>query len=108
MEESSFIETFGTSPTVRVLDFFLTFIHFDYPIKQIAKEIEAGWTTVEEIVRNLLKAGILKETRKTGKSQMYALNRENTTVKVLLKLDFELSKAAAEQEIARQGIKIKA
>ncbi len=97
MEKSSFIEVFGDSPEIRVLDFFLTFSEFDYPIKQVAKEIEAGWTTVENSVKALIKKGILKETREFGKAKLFALDKENNIAKALLKIDLELSFALAEK-----------
>ncbi len=97
MEKSTFIEVFGDSPSTRVLDFLLTFNEFDYSIKQIAGEIEAGWTTVEEIIRALLKKRIVKETREVGKAKMYMLDKANPTVKVLLKVDLDLAKAAAKE-----------
>ena len=98
MEKSTFVQVFGDSPEIRVLDFLLTFNEFDYPIKQIAREIEAGWTTVEEIISSLIKRGIVKETRTFGKARMFALDRENPFSKLLLKLDLELARISANQE----------
>lgn len=101
MEKSAFVGVFGDSPAIRVLDFFLTFSEFDYPIKQVAKEVEAGWTTVESAVKLLVKKGILKETRELGKARMYALNKESKIAKVLLKLDLEISFALVENSAVR-------
>lgn len=97
MEKSSFIEIFGDSPEIRVLDFFLTFSEFDYPIKQVAKETDAGWTTVESAVKALVKKGVLKETRELGKAKLYALNKESKITRALLKIDLELSFALAKK-----------
>ncbi len=96
MEKSTFIETFGDSPAIRVLDFLLTGAEFDYPIKQIAQEINAGWTTVENAIAQLVKVGIVKQTRELGKAKMFKIDKENPYAKALLKLDLELAIIAAE------------
>ncbi len=102
MDKSTFVEVFGDSPAIRVLDFFLTFSEFDYPIKQVAQEIEAGWETVESVVRALIKKGIVRETRAFGRAKMFALNKESKIARTLLKLDLELSLAVAEAKEAIQ------
>ena len=53
MEKSSFTLVFGESPFVKVLDFFLAFEDFDYPISFIAKETETKWETIEKVVEML-------------------------------------------------------
>ena len=98
--KSILAEVLGDSPEIRVLDFLLTFNEFDYTIKQIAREVEAGWTTVEEVIKSLVERGIAKETRTFGRARMFALNRENPFSKLLLKLDLELAKIVAQEEIA--------
>jgi len=103
-EKSTFVQVFGESAEIRVLDFLLTFNEFDYPIKQIAREIEAGWTTVEEVIKSLVKRGIVKETRTFGKARMFVIDKENPFSKILLKLDLELAKIVANQRLIKEII----
>ena len=72
--QSIFLEYFGGSPYVKVLDFFLTFEDFDYPISFIAKETETKWETVEKVIEILVKKGFVRKTRKLGKAWLYGLN----------------------------------
>ncbi len=103
MEQSSFNLVFGNSPFIRVLDFFLTFEDFDYPISFIAKDIETKWETVEKVIELLIKKGVVKRTRKLGKAWLYGLNKDNTVTKLLKDIDMRISEFFAKKEIERQG-----
>lgn len=106
MERSSFVLVFGNSPFIRVMDFFLTFGDFDYPISQIAEETQTKWETVENVIKLLIKKGVIKETRKLGKARLYMLNKENDLTKLLLKIDMRISDFFVRQELEKQKIKI--
>ena len=98
IEKSIFIEKMGGSPQTRILDFLLTFREFDYSGTDIAKESEVSWITTKKIIENLHKQGILKETRKVGKSVMYKLNADSEFVKNLIGLYDDLLKSRLEIE----------
>ena len=104
MEQSSFNIVFGNSPFIRVLDFFLTFEDFDYPISFIAKEIETKWETAERIIVLLMKKGIVKKTRKLGKAWLYGLNREHAVTGLLRDIDKKISEFFIKKELERQKI----
>ena len=87
MEKSSFTLVFGESPFVKVLDFFIEFEDFDYPISFISKETETKWETVEKIVEVLIRKGLVKKTRKLGKAWLYGLNKESKLTKLLIDID---------------------
>lgn len=106
MEKSSFVLVFGNSPFIRVMDFFLTFGDFDYPISQIAEETQTKWETVENVIKLLIKKGVIKKTRKLGKAWLYMLNKENDLTKLLLKIDMKISDFFIRQELEKQKIKI--
>ncbi|MCX6741581.1 MAG: hypothetical protein NTX24_00170 [Candidatus Pacearchaeota archaeon] len=106
MENSSFTLVFGNSPFVRILDFFLTFEDFDYPISQIAKETEMKWETTESILEILLKKKIIKKTRKVGKAQLFMLNKESDLTKLLIETDLKISDFFIKKELERQRMKI--
>ncbi len=94
-----FVETFGNSPKIRVLDFFLTFSEFDYSKSQVAAETDVSRITVVPIWDKLIRDRFLVKTRIVGRAEMYKLNKTNPKVKELLELNFKLSSAAANEEI---------
>ena len=103
MEKSSFTLVFGESPFVKVLDFFLTFGDFDYPISFIAKETETKWETIDKVIGLLIKKGFVKKTRKLGKAWLYGLNKENPLTKLLIDIDMKISDFYIKEELKRQA-----
>ena len=104
MEKSSFVLVFGNSPFVKVLDFFLNYEDFDYPISYMAKETKTKWETVEKVVGILVEKGIIKKTRKLGKAWLYGLDRENALVELLQDIDIKISGFFAKKEVERQKL----
>lgn len=93
-----FVETFGDSPYIRVLDFFLTFSEFDYSKSQVTQEVGISHVTIEGVWTKLIKEKFLKKTRVVGRAEMYSLDKTNTRVKELLQLDIRLSTAIVNEE----------
>ena len=108
VEKSSFIEVFGETPVLKVLDFLLNFDSFDYSIGQISKETETKWESVENAINFLIKKGIVKKTRKLGKAQLYMLDKGGELTKMIKEIDLRLSKFFITQEIKKQSLKIPA
>ena len=100
--KSIFAEPLGDGPYVRVLDHFLTFPGFDYSKSQVAREVGISRITLDKIVAQLLKMGLLKPTRTIGRAQMYSLLTSNWRVKLLHQLDLKLSEAFSEQQAPLQ------
>lgn len=98
MPESAFVETFGGTPVVRVIDFFLTYPNFDYSKSQVAGEVGISRITIEDIWRMLIKESTIVKTRILGRAEMYMLNRENPKVKILMKTAFDLAGAEFEND----------
>lgn len=98
MEDSIFVEVFGGSPMIRVLDFLITFADFDYPLTEIAKNSKISYSTLQIFWHKLEKNNIVIKTRRVGKSDLFKLNVTNPAVKQLIKLDWNLTKGA-DQEI---------
>jgi|TARA_B100001971_G_C18045648_1_gene460052 hypothetical protein len=106
MEKSSFTLVFGSSPFIKILDFFLTFEDLDYPISFIAKETKTKWETTNKVIETLIKKNIIKKTRKLGKSQLYTLNKESKLTELLKDVDLKISRFFIEKELEGQKIKI--
>jgi len=96
--KSIFVETFGDSPNIKVLDFFLTFSEFDYSKSQVAAEIGISRITIQPIWKKLIKDNFLKKTRTVGRAELYTLSKSNPKVKELRELSLKLSSAAADEE----------
>ena len=90
--KSMFLEVFGDTPKLRVLDFLIENHFFDYPITEIAKQADVSYNSIKLFFNEWVKEGILIKTRKVGKSDYYKLNIENIFIKNLIKLDWILTK----------------
>jgi hypothetical protein len=88
---SIFIETFGESPLIKVLDFFLTFPSFDYSKTQVADEVGISRITIEKIWKELIKKEMIVKIRSIGRAELYRLNTENPRVKILMRIGIELA-----------------
>ena len=107
-KNSIFVETFGETPVVKVLDFFLTYDSFDYSKSQVAEETGVSRITLDKIWEELIDKKMIIKTRTIGRADMYKLNKENTKVIVLMELSFKLASAFAEEESEKIKKKIEA
>jgi DNA-binding transcriptional ArsR family regulator len=92
IDPSLFVEFFGDYPFIRVLDFLLEYDVFDYSKKDIARNANVSWNTMETFWSQLEEMKIVISTRKVGKATLYKLNKENPVVQQLLELDKRLLK----------------
>lgn len=97
-KKSVFVETFGESPLIKTLDFFLTFQKFDYSKSQVAEEIGISRITIDKIWERLVKSEMIVKTRIVGRAEMFKLNGESPKIKALVELDMKLSGMAARRE----------
>ena len=79
--KTAFLETFGDSPTLRVLDFLVVNEDFDYSMTDIANLCGIGYSTLKLFWHRLEEDNIVKQTRIVGKAKMYKLNLSNPLVK---------------------------
>jgi len=90
--KSLFLEQFGDTPQLRVLDFLIDNHFFDYPLTQIAKESNVSYNSLKLLFPHFLSSGIIYKTRRIGKSDYYQLNLKNEFIKNLIKLNWILIK----------------
>ena len=86
-KKSLFIELFGDSPTIKVLDFLLTERELDFSISDMARNAGIGRATLYRILDELIKNEIIMPTRTVGKSKLHKLNLQNPKIKKLLEID---------------------
>ena len=92
--KSLFLERFGDTPQLRVLDFLIGNHFFDFLMIEIARQSNVSDNSIKTFFHNWIKDGILIKTRRIGKSDYYKLNINNLFIKNLIKLDWVLTKKA--------------
>ncbi len=84
-EESIFLRYVGDSPRMRVLQHLIEGRDFDYTLTDM---LNAGvsWGTLNVLIPQLLKIGIIIKTRKIGRATLYKINKTNEAGKHLILL----------------------
>jgi|SRR3989344_3031282 len=90
--KSLFLEQFGDTPQLRVLDFFIDNQMFDFPLTEIARESNVSYNSLKLFFPMFIFSGIVYQTRRIGKSDYFKLNLKNEFIKNLIKLDWILTK----------------
>lgn len=106
--KSIFLETFGSAPKIRVLDFFLTFGEFDYSKSQVAKETGVSRVTIEPIWQELEEESIIIKTRQIGRASLCKFNKQNPVAVALLEFSLKLASVHAEEEHEKMKVKVRA
>jgi len=102
-DKSIFLEYFGSSPYIKVLDFLIQGQAFDYSMTEIAKGAEVGWSAFTNTWKQLLDKQIILPTRTIGNAKLFKLNKENPFVKKIIKLDWELTKLETNKLFEEKG-----
>ena len=105
-QKSLFIELFGDSPTIKILDFLLTERELDFSISDMARNAEIGRASLYRIFDDLIKNQIIIPTRTIGKSKLYKLNIENPKIKKLMQIDDMLVLEELRKKAEKQKIKV--
>jgi len=111
MEEeniSVFVEYFGGSPNIKVLDFLIDGQEFDYSMTEVARGSNVGWSAFTKVWQRMIDNNIVTPTRTIGNAKLYKLNRENPSVTKIIQLDWELTKIATEQVFSKDDGLLKA
>jgi len=86
MEKTIFQKVMGNSPREKVIEYLLEWNKYDLTISDIARGSGVSRNKTTEIIDELAKQKILKQTRTIGQGQFYILDNENEIVKQLRKL----------------------
>ena len=93
-DKSVFLEKFGDSPRLRVLDYLIGNQLFDFPITEIARGSNVSYNSLKIFFSQMIKDKFIIKTRRVGKSDFYKLNTKNLFIKELIKLDWILTTEA--------------
>ena len=93
---------FGDRPIPKILDFFLVNQFWDYSLKDISKETGVSYRTLQTIIPELVREGILNYTRTEGKAKLYQINNKSVVVRELQRIsresDFEYAERMTEKD----------
>lgn len=78
---SVFLDIFGDTPILRVLDFLVINEEFDQSMTDIAHLSGVGYSTLKLFWPKLEEECIVTNTRTVGRAKMYKLNTKNPIVK---------------------------
>ena len=104
--DSVFVEYFGSSPYIKVLDFLLTGLIFDYNMTEVARGAGVGWSAFTKIWEHMLAKKIIVPTRTIGNAKLFRLNNENLIVQKLVKIDSEITKIATDEMLKEQEVTV--
>lgn len=96
-EESLLIRTLGDNPKLRIVDFLIDNVLFDFSKKEMIEGSGISRPTFNKYFDDLEKQGIVKVSRKFGGTKLYQLNKDSPVVKAILELDNDLSQAYADK-----------
>lgn len=105
-QKSLFIELFGDSPTIKILDFLLTERELDFSMSDMARNAGIGRATLYRIWEDLIKNEVITPTRYIGKSQLYKLNIKNPKIVKLIEIDDMLILEELRKKAEKQKIKV--
>ena len=97
--KTAFLQIFGDSPMLRVMDFLIVNEDFDYSMTDIASQSGVGYSTLKLFWKNLEENKIVKQTRVVGKAKMYRLNFDNPIVKKFRDFYWETTKQRVHEEL---------
>lgn len=93
----SLLAQFSNTTKVRIIDFLLDNYPLDFSKNEIARNLGVSRQVIFNSWTFLEKHGIIKVTRKFGKTKLYTLNSKNPITKRILDLEMALIKEAMEK-----------
>lgn len=99
---SVLVEYFGKHPIVKITDFLIENKLFDYSKKQIMEEAGISKATLFKYFTKLEEAGIVKVSRKFGKTKLYKINTESPIVKRIIELGLVLANEASRKSVEKE------
>ena len=105
-DETILVETFGHSPVIRIIDFFIDNPLSDYSKEEVIKNLGISKITFYKYFQLLEDNGLFRITRKVGKATMYKLDEGSEVVKSLKSLVWTLGIKAMEKSIEESSISL--
>ncbi len=107
-EESIFVEYFGDTPLVRIINFLILGKDFDYSMTEIAEGAGVGWTSFTRAWKTLLENNAVIPTREIGRAKLFKLNTNDPTIKKIIKFHWEILKEETNKRLSKKEITLEA
>ncbi|MEK6968568.1 MAG: hypothetical protein AABX51_08130 [Nanoarchaeota archaeon] len=104
-QKSLLLQLTGEMSLFRIIDFLVDNKGMDYSKKDIAEGSGVARASLFNYWKELETRGIVKETRRYGKTKLYTLNSENLITKKILELEATLIRQALETATIQKKIK---
>src|SRR3989338_8217373 len=105
--KTAFLQLFGDSPILRVLDFLVVNEDFDYSMTDIADLSEVGYSTLKLFWARLEKEKIVMNTRTVGKAKMYKLDVSNPVIRKFREFYWETTRQKVHERIGKEELIMK-
>ena len=89
--ESAFLQVFGSTPQLRIIDFFLDNPHFDFTRDEIMEALGMAKRTLARHLPALRDAGLIEVSRRIGRAELYRLNPDSALAARLRELEEEIT-----------------
>ena len=100
---SLLVKTLGTSPKLRIIDFFLDNPLQDFTKKEVMEALGMSKQTLHKYFPDLEKQGIIIVSRRIGRAKLYKINPNHPLTKLLRRYEREISLRIAEEERAAEA-----
>ena len=97
-------DLFGNSGLVKILDFLLENRFWDYTKTDIAKHSGLSRTQLYRIWGNIMRAHLVKESRRIGATVLYQTNLESPIMKQLEKLSLTIADEKNKTMLRTEGL----
>ncbi len=92
-------DIWGQCPKVKVIDLFISNPQSEYTKTDMANYSGVARSTVYSILDDLEQSGIIKPTKKVGRSQLYQLDNKTQITKLMAAFDLSLSDMEMKKEV---------
>ena len=102
MEQVSvFVEYFGSSPLIRIMDFLIVGKDFEYSKKEIAEGTSINKASFNRAWEKLLSNEVVVQTQVKSRVRLFKLNETNPTIKKLVQFDWEITKIETDKFLSK-------
>lgn len=84
-EETIFQKYFGRSPKLRIIEHLIIGNAFEYSLTDITEDAEVAWKTTLKIIPELVKDGLVIQTRTVGNARLFKINEKNPIASLMVK-----------------------
>jgi DNA-binding transcriptional ArsR family regulator len=105
MTESALSKIMGEGPSAKITEHLLIGREFEYTVEDIHEATKVSRITITRKLKQMIKDGLVKETKKIGKSQLYRIDMTNSIVQALIGLTDSVIKKQEEKIALANNIK---